>query len=76
MLSTNQIAEFVKLSYLKNYLKYNVHFLHVIRYPWKLKLNHVIFVGFGQACLGIHNFLQSNKASVSLRSYFVYLSCM
>ena len=43
-----QIAGFFKLSYLKSYLRYNVHFLHVVIYPRKLYLNHVIFAGFGQ----------------------------
>ena len=32
-----------------NYLSYHDHFLHVVRYPWKLK--RVTFVGFGQAYL-------------------------
>ena len=44
---------------------YYFHFLHVVRYPWKVKLNHVIFVGFGQACQGMPNDLQ-NKAPISL----------
>ena len=35
MLTTDQIAGFFKLWYLKNYFCYNV-FLHVVRYPWKL----------------------------------------
>ena len=29
---------------------HNVHFLHIVRCPWKLQLNHVIFVGCDQAC--------------------------
>ena len=27
-----------------------VHFLHIVIWPWKLLLNHVIFVGCDQAC--------------------------
>ena len=27
-----------------------VHFLHIVRWPWKLLLNHVIFAGCDQAC--------------------------
>ena len=66
MLTTDQIAGFFKLWYLKNYLWYNVSFLHVVRYRWKLYLNLVIFAGFGQACQGMSKVLQNNKATISL----------
>ena len=66
MLTTDQIAGFFKLWYLKNYLWYNVSFLHVVRYRWKLYLNLVIFAGFGQACQGMSKVLQNNKAAISL----------
>ena len=78
MLSTNQIAKCFKLYYLKNYLRYNVHFLHVAGYPWKLQLNHVIFVGFGQACLGMPSVLQNNKAPISLGRvdlFYLFVAC-
>ena len=66
MFTTDQIAWFFKLWYLKNYLRYDVLFLHVVRYPWKLSLNLVIFAGFGQACQGMSKVLQNNKATISL----------
>ena len=37
----------------QNYLRYKVHFLHIIRYPWKVQFHHVIFVGCSQARLGM-----------------------
>ena len=40
--------------------------LHEVRYPWKLQLNRVIFIGFGQACLGMPNVLQNNKLPIAL----------
>ena len=46
-------------------MRYNVLFLHVVRYPWKLYLNLVIFAGFGQACQGMSKVLQNNKATIS-----------
>ena len=47
-------------------MRYNVLFLHVVRYPWKLYLNLVIFAGFGQACQGMSKVLQNNKATISM----------
>ena len=71
MLFTNQIAGFFKLYFLQKYSRYNVNFLHIVRCP---KLNNVIFVGFGQACLGMLNLLQSKCHYLWERlSYFVYL---
>ena len=52
------------LQYLKNYLRYKIQILPVVRYPCKLQLNHVIFVG--KACPSMSNFLQNNKAPISL----------
>ena len=40
--------------------------MHVVRYPWKLWLNLVIFAGFGQTCPGMSKVLQNNKATISL----------
>ena len=67
MFSTYQIAGFFKLSFLKNYLRYNVHFFRVVRYPWKLWLNHVIFVGFGKAFPGMLKLFQNKKTLLSPR---------
>ena len=50
----------------KNYLRYNFLFLHVVRKSWNLYLNNEIFVGFSQACPGMPNTLQNNKAPISL----------
>ena len=49
--------------------------MHVVRYPWKLYLNLVIFAGFGQASQGMSNILQNNKATTLWEwlNYFVYL---
>ena len=52
---------------------YNVHFLHVARYPWNRYLNHVVFVGFGQAWPGKLNVFQ-NKLTIFLRK--VELFCL
>ena len=50
-------------------------FLRVVIYPWKLYLNHVIFVEFSQACSGIPNILQNNKGPICQGwvELFVYL---
>ena len=71
MLSTNQITGFFKLSCFKNYLRYNVHFLHVVRYPCKLQLNHV-FAKFGQAFSAFSRITRRQYLWQGL-SYFVYL---
>ena len=42
----NQIARFLKFQYDKNYLRYKVPFLNVVKCPWKLQFDHVIFFGF------------------------------
>ena len=55
-------------------MRYNVLFLHVVRYPWKLYLNLVIFAGFGQACQGMSKVLLNNKATRSQGS--VELFCL
>ena len=34
----------------KNYLRYKVPFLNVVKFSWKLQFDHVIFFGFSQAC--------------------------
>ena len=66
MLITDQTARFFKLWNLKNSLRYNVVFSHVVRYLCKLQLNLAIFAGFGQACQGMSKALQNNKATISL----------
>ena len=71
MLFTNQIAGFFKLYFLQKYSRYNINFLHIVRCP---KLTNVIFVGFGQACLGMLNLLLSNKVPISLGT--VELFCL
>ena len=43
-------------------LKDNVH---ILMEAWKLWLNHVIFVRYGQTCLDIPNVLQNNKVPIS-----------
>ena len=45
-------------------MRYKVQILPVVRYPCKLQLNHAIFVG--KACPSMSNFLQNNKAPISL----------
>ena len=70
MLTTNQIAGTL---YLKNILRYNVQFLHLVRYPWQLYSNCVIFAWFGQACLCMSTVLQ-NKATISMSR--LELSCL
>ena len=72
MLIKNQIAGFFKLSHLKNYFRYNVLFLHVVRYPWNFQLNLVIFAGFGQACPRYSKITKQQYLWEDL-SYFVYL---
>ena len=47
-------------------MKYNALFLYVVRYPWKLQLNFVIFDVFGHACQGMSKILENNKATISL----------
>ena len=47
-------------------MKYNALFLYVVRYPWKLQLNFVIFDVFGHACQGMSKILEYNKATISL----------
>ena len=46
--------------------------LHVVRYPWKLQLNLVIFAGFCQKCQGMSKVLQNSKA-LGRAELFVYL---
>ena len=55
-------------------MRYNVHFLHVVRYPWKLQLNHV-FVGYVQTCPSLPNLLKITKCQYLCEglSYFVHL---
>ena len=50
MLSANHIARFFKFQYHKNYLRYKIPFLNVVKCSWKLQLDHVVFFGFSQAC--------------------------
>ena len=38
-----------KFSYHKNYLRYKVPFLNVVKCSWKLQLDHLIFFGFSEA---------------------------
>ena len=47
MLSANQSTELFKLKYPKNYLSYEVLFSYVVRQPWTLNFNHVVFIGYG-----------------------------
>ena len=47
MLSANQSTELFKLKYLKNDLCYEVLFSYVVRHPWTLNFNHVVFIGYG-----------------------------
>ena len=60
------LQDFLNFNISKNYLRYKVYFLYLVRYPWNLYLNHVIFAGFGQACLGMPIVLQDNKLQISV----------
>ena len=42
MLSVNQFAGVSKLKYLKNYMRYQVEFLHVVIHPLKLQKDYAI----------------------------------
>ena len=50
MFSANQIARFFNFKYHKNYLRYKVLFLNLVKCSWKLQFDHVIFFDFSQAC--------------------------
>ena len=40
---------YTKFSYHKNYLRYKVPFLNIVKCSWKLQLDHLGFFGFGEA---------------------------
>ena len=46
--------------------------MHVVRCTWKLYLNHVIFVGFGQACSKLSKITKPQYLWEGW-NYFVYL---
>ena len=49
--------------------------MHVVRYPWKLWLNHVIFVGLGRACPGMLNVLQINYQYLWESLTILFVAC-